>query len=273
MKRKICVKSMVLGAGIMLIGLTIGAIVSPPLIAQRNDAFDIITCRKLVVVDDNSNKTVQLGTSVEGHGAIVLYNKHGEETVILNTFKDSDGGAVILSNRHGESTISLGSSEVIDRQTGVVRLVNLLEVHDPQNPDITGIKMRARSDGRRLVQLYDKEEEIGVELSIVSGSNQVVVANPQSSNAAIKLESHGNTNSVGIYNPPDDKPAELAILLGAVGSDTSNPWDLPKIKRNGNLLIVRGKAGAESISLGGFEGHEPTIGIVDRAGDARWSVP
>ena len=46
MKRRICVRSMGLGAIIMLIGLTVGAIVSPPLIAQRNGVFDEIECSK-----------------------------------------------------------------------------------------------------------------------------------------------------------------------------------------------------------------------------------
>ena len=38
MKRRICVRSMGLGAVIMLIGLAVGAIVSPPLVAQRKMA-------------------------------------------------------------------------------------------------------------------------------------------------------------------------------------------------------------------------------------------
>lgn len=45
---------MALGAGIMLVGLVIGAIVSPPLIAQRNGVFDKIVCREIEVVDKDS---------------------------------------------------------------------------------------------------------------------------------------------------------------------------------------------------------------------------
>ena len=52
MKRRICVRSMGLGAVIMLIGLAVGAIVSPPLVAQRNEVFDYITCRGVKVVDE-----------------------------------------------------------------------------------------------------------------------------------------------------------------------------------------------------------------------------
>lgn len=60
MKRKICVRSMVVGAGIMLIGLVVGAIVSPPLIAQHNGVFDEIICQNLRVVDDNGNTGIHL---------------------------------------------------------------------------------------------------------------------------------------------------------------------------------------------------------------------
>ena len=62
MKRKICVRSMALGAVIMLIGLAVGAIVSPPLIAQRNDVFGDIQCTGLTVVDKNGNKAIALKT-------------------------------------------------------------------------------------------------------------------------------------------------------------------------------------------------------------------
>lgn len=47
MKRRICVRSMVLGAVIMLVRLAVGAIVSPPLSSQRNGVFDKITCREI----------------------------------------------------------------------------------------------------------------------------------------------------------------------------------------------------------------------------------
>ena len=60
MKRKICVKSMALGAVIMLIGLAVGAIVSPPLIAQRNGVFDKIQCTGLTVVDEDGKMGVEL---------------------------------------------------------------------------------------------------------------------------------------------------------------------------------------------------------------------
>ena len=60
MKRKVCIRSMVLGAVIMLVGLAVGAIVSPPLIAQRERVYDKIQCRELEVGDENGNQVIGL---------------------------------------------------------------------------------------------------------------------------------------------------------------------------------------------------------------------
>ena len=74
MKRRICVRSMGLGAVIMLIGLAVGAIVSPPLVAQRNGVFDKITCRGLQVVDENGKQAIVL-TSAESRNAVTVLDK------------------------------------------------------------------------------------------------------------------------------------------------------------------------------------------------------
>ena len=43
---------MVLGAVIMAVGIGLGAVVSPPLIAHRNGVFDEVVCGKLTVVNE-----------------------------------------------------------------------------------------------------------------------------------------------------------------------------------------------------------------------------
>ena len=87
MKRKICVRSMFLGAVIMLIGLAVGAIVSPPLIAQRNGMFDEIQCKRLTVVDEDGNKAIGLfstGVLVK-ENMMVVYDKLGNEVIVLKS--------------------------------------------------------------------------------------------------------------------------------------------------------------------------------------------
>ena len=44
----------VLGAVIMLFGITVGSIVSPPLVAQRDSSFDEFRCATLTVVGEGS---------------------------------------------------------------------------------------------------------------------------------------------------------------------------------------------------------------------------
>ena len=62
MKSRICVRSMGLGAVIMLIGLAVGAIVSPPLIAHGGagviGVLGEIVCTGLTVIDKNGNKVL-----------------------------------------------------------------------------------------------------------------------------------------------------------------------------------------------------------------------
>ena len=90
MKRRICVRSMGLGAGIMLIGLAVGTIVSPPLIAQRNGVFDKITCRELEVLDENGNEAIVLSTE--------LINRDNEPKAngVLVLDKRGNGGGIHL---------------------------------------------------------------------------------------------------------------------------------------------------------------------------------
>ena len=66
----------VLGTVTMLIGLGVGAIVSPPLIAQRNGVFDEIECSKLTVVDKTGKPAVLLATSGTG-SSVTVFDKSG----------------------------------------------------------------------------------------------------------------------------------------------------------------------------------------------------
>ena len=109
MKRQICVRSMVLGAVIMLIGLVVGAIVSPPLIAQRNDVFDKITCREIEVVDKDGETAIRLYTTKHG-GDVRMDSKDGR---IASMGINEYGGSVYLSGKgnNGDGVVSMHTSE------------------------------------------------------------------------------------------------------------------------------------------------------------------
>ena len=125
MKRRICVRSMGLGAVIMLIGLAVGAIVSPPLIAQRDDVFGDIQCTGLTVVDKQGNVGVLLATG-EGGGLVGVFGKDGESVGVehggfvgvygkdggsASMTTDEDGGRIVVANNQGKTRAVMGINE------------------------------------------------------------------------------------------------------------------------------------------------------------------
>ena len=105
MKRRICVRSMMLGATIMLIGLAVGAIVSPPLTAQHNGVFDEITCRSLKVVDKEGKPAVMLASG-EDANLISIHNKQGEVAVGLNS-RGGGGSVDVFGKDSGMASMSI----------------------------------------------------------------------------------------------------------------------------------------------------------------------
>ena len=60
----------VLGAVIMLVGLNVGSILSPSLVAQNNGVFDEIECSVLRVINKNGNPAILLGSVEEDMNVI-----------------------------------------------------------------------------------------------------------------------------------------------------------------------------------------------------------
>lgn len=132
MKQKVSIRDMALGAVIMLIGLAVGTIVSPPLIAQRNGVFDKITCRQLVVVDSfgkeaiflnstkkNNNITIMgkegglIGLStdeIEGNGVVIFGNDQSPPALRLYSH-DKSGNGIVIQSKHGKKGIYLTTDE------------------------------------------------------------------------------------------------------------------------------------------------------------------
>ena len=107
MKRKICVRSMVLGAAIMLIGLAVGAIVLPPLIAQRDDVFGDIQCTGLTVVDKQGNVAVALDT--DDANQVLVNDKQRKRAVALSS--SLIGNMVAVYNKQGKEAVELTDTE------------------------------------------------------------------------------------------------------------------------------------------------------------------
>ena len=112
MKQKVCVRSMFLGAGIMLIGLVVGAIVSPPLIAQRvivaqNREFDDVQCKRLTVVDENGNEAIVLEAGKVSN-MITINAKYGKGAILINA-SEQLGSGIAIFDRHGKGGLLVGA--------------------------------------------------------------------------------------------------------------------------------------------------------------------
>ncbi len=183
MKRKICVRSMGLGAVIMLIGLAVGAIVSPPLIAQRNGVFDKITCRKLEVVDEDGNPAVGLSSSEEGNSVVVL-DKQGEIAIGLSSSEERND--VLVSDKQGQGGINLSSLSVLgsyvtiyDDQGKESVVLSGTAAHNSLNvfnkkSGIPGINILS-GEGANGVAILDQQGEIVIVLASNDKKNRVVV--------------------------------------------------------------------------------------------------
>ena len=149
MKRRICVRSMGLGAAIMLIGLAVGAIVSPPLVAQRNGVFDEIQCRGLQVVDENGNEAIVL-TSAEKANVVAVFDKQGKVAIGLASMEEVN--TVTVSDKQGEVAIDLSVLTVTEP-------VNSIGIRDAAGNE--AIRMSAvDSSNSNHIGIYDKAENI-----------------------------------------------------------------------------------------------------------------
>ena len=129
MKRRICVRSMGLGAIIMLIGLAVGAIVSPPLIAQRvivaqNREFDDVQCKRLTVVDENGHEAIVLqAAKISNMITINAKGKDGRGAVIISA-SEQVGSAIAMFDRRGKAGLLIASTDegnaiqILDRYKG-----------------------------------------------------------------------------------------------------------------------------------------------------------
>ena len=101
-----------LGAFIMLIGLGIGAIVSPPLIAQREDVLGDLKCSSLTVVDMSGEPAVLLRTS-ELANRVIVRNPSGQDGVRLSAGKATN--RVTVYNPEETNAVQLYADELANR--------------------------------------------------------------------------------------------------------------------------------------------------------------
>lgn len=108
MKHKQKLGYMVLGAGILAVGITIGQIITPDIEAQNNGVFDQITCNGLIVLDKAGKRAVALGAAEVGN-AVVVFDKAGKEAVALGAA--DFGNTVTVFDKAGKGAVGLAAGE------------------------------------------------------------------------------------------------------------------------------------------------------------------
>ena len=158
-----------LGALIMLVGIGVGSIVSPPLSAQRNGMFSEIQCTGLTVVDRYGRPAIYLDSREDRNG-ITLINKAGNLAVSLSanraygkypashgvTVYDQAGkNGVVLTSTPASNTVHVYRED----QFGVVLhaetlLGNHVTVQDQKGD--TAVELQAAGRGPNGVFILDK---------------------------------------------------------------------------------------------------------------------
>ncbi len=98
-----------LGAAIMLIGMWLSPLISPPVTAQHNCVFDKIQCTSLTVVDKQGKPAVVLNSHEEWGNSVNVANKQGKLAVRLASHKD-ENGVVVVYNKQEKPAVGLASN-------------------------------------------------------------------------------------------------------------------------------------------------------------------
>ena len=160
------------GAVIMAIGITIGAIVCSPLVAQENGFFDKVVCHELEVVDKDGKKAIVLQSNRGDDSAnrVIIYDPENKRANVVGVELVSDEGFInsvrIKDKRDNDSTgVWLYSMEaakinrVVAYQPGTSAVGVALASHDTYS----GLYIKDEislesSDKQNLIAVEDMKE-------------------------------------------------------------------------------------------------------------------
>lgn len=180
-----------LGAVIMLIGIGIGAIVSP-ITAQSNRTFGEIQCAGLTVVDKEGRKLIELKNDGFDGAAINLYNLSGQEMMKLKV-------------NHIQRVIRLYSKSLLHPKIFDDSETPILGIHLDAGPSSNYLEVgnTVRRGGIRLYNLVEVSSEL-----------QVYHRNGQ---GGVVLHSAENGHSLSIYDNPDQR--KIASVNARMSTD------------------------------------------------------
>ena len=220
MKRRICVRSMVLGAAIMLIGMWVSPLISPPVTAQRNGVFDKIQCREIEVVDKDGETAIRLYTTKHG-GDIRMDSKDGRiATMSIN----ERGGGLYLS---GKGKFAGGNVSIYTDEGGAS-----LSVEKGFSSD-AGIRMFATEHHGRI----DVNGKDGVSATMLTEAHGGVVwVSGNGGTVEMGTDEHGGRVDVFSRNKQFNRQAPISdnnrlsnhratMSVNAFGNGAVSTWD------------------------------------------------
>ena len=159
-----------LGAGIMAVGITIGQFVTPNIEAQSNGVFDTIVCRELFVRNTDSDVRRVI---ISPDSVIIARGK--KKAVELRASEDRGNQVQIYNPQTGERSVGMGSTK-----------------------DISAVSIWHHQDENLLsVMMFSKDDESR------DDKNGLIVVNPQTRESAVNIGSDGFVNSLSISDNTD----------------------------------------------------------------------
>ena len=174
----------VLGALIMLVGIGVGSIVSPPLVAQRDGVFGEIECTKLKVVDKTGKTAIVLAADTLANRVVVIFDRAGEPAVGISA--SGLGNSLGIYGKARKQVVSLRT----DEDWAEVDIYGDVGIHDKAGNIAVGLS--ADEDGGD-VAIYSKAGKTGIGLSAGEEGHSVLMFN-QTGKPAIGLVAIGEEN-------------------------------------------------------------------------------
>ena len=173
------------GAAIMLMGLSVGSLVCPPVIALKEKVLDEIYCTGLTVINSSGEPAIVLRTDETLGNGLVIHTPRGEPALLL--VADETANSVAVTDKSGEPAVLLRTSD----------LVNRVIVRSPLGKD--GVRLSAGKVANR-VTVSNPEETNAVQLYADEVANRVTRSQP-SGYHQVGSTVTGNLNRIriGVY--------------------------------------------------------------------------
>ena len=161
-----------LGAGIMALGITIGQFITPNIEAQSNGVFDKIVCREIEVVDENGRQAILI-SSANGTAFVTIVDIHSGMPGVMLGSTDESNYVSVSDNQEKESVLLSGGK------------------------DINGLSVFDKKLGIPAINLLSDEKQSVVAILDKKGAMVIVLASNDKKNAVVVIDKTGKEMRLG----------------------------------------------------------------------------